>query len=156
MTRESRIVQCRLVTLAAVWAAVGLLLGVTFRELTRGNAADPGMLGLMHGHTLVLGMFFMLIVALLEGQLAVSRSRAYSIFLPLWNVGLAVAVVMMFINGIRSLKSSGDHPALSGIAGLGHIALTIALIFFFRALFQALGASEEEQTSGQNAHSAGK
>lgn len=130
--------QRRLAIISATWGALGLLMGLIFRELTRSSSTDPGMLGLMHGHTLVLGMVFILIVTLLEGQYALSRFRSFTVFLYSWNLGLAITVGMMFANGVRSLSGAEHSAAIAGIAGLGHIALTIGLIAFFRALLLAL------------------
>lgn len=126
-----------LLTLSAAWAVIGLTSGVVFRELTRHNDADPGVLSLVHGHTLVLGMIFMLLALLLHRQFLRDGLRSFTVFIYTWNIGLLLTVGTLFVRGLRTLGSMEHSAALAGIAGLGHIALTVGLFFFFRALFVA-------------------
>ena len=44
---------------------------------------------------------------------------------------MLVTVAMQFVNGISTIKDLSVSPAIAGIAGLGHIFLTIAFILFF-------------------------
>lgn len=132
---------CVLKTLAIIalsWAILGLLAGVGFRELTRHATTDPGSLGLVHSHTLVLGMFMSLMLLVLEKLFLLSDWKFFKPGLAVWNIGLLVTVVMLFVQGLRSLWEMEHSAALAGVAGLGHIALTVGLFMLFRALFVAL------------------
>lgn len=127
-----------LAIIAASWAALGLLVGLAFRELTRHATTDPGSLGLVHSHTLVLGMFMSLILLMLEKLFVLSDWKFFKLGLVVWNAGLLLTVSMLFVQGLRSLWEMEHSAALAGVAGLGHIALTIGLFMLFRALFVAL------------------
>lgn len=141
-----------LVILSATWAGLGLLAGLTFRELTRHSQADPDTLGLVHGHTLVLGMFFMLITLILQQVLSISEARGFTAFLYVWNFGLLITVSTLFIRGLRSLWRAEHSAAIAGIAGLGHILLTIGLVFFFRALLKSLPTKATPSTTHKSAN----
>lgn len=134
-----------LISLSAAWAVLGMIAGVAFRELTRNNPADPATLGLVHGHTLVLGMIFMLITMLVQRQFKLESLRSFTAFLYTWNIGLLITVVTLFVRGLRSLFGLEHSAAIAGIAGLGHITLAVALILFFRSLFVALRAAEKNE-----------
>lgn len=141
-----------LVILSATWAGLGLLAGLTFRELTRHSQADPDTLGLVHGHTLVLGMFFMLITLIFQQVLSISEARGFTAFLYVWNFGLLITVSTLFIRGLRSLWGAEHSAAIAGIAGLGHILLTIGLVFFFRALLKSLPSQTTPSTTHKSAN----
>ena len=97
---------CVLKTLAIIatsWAILGLLAGVGFRELTRHATADPGTLGIVHGHTLILGMMVSLILLVLEKLFVLSEWKFFKPAFVVWNLGLLVTVVMLFVQGLRSL-----------------------------------------------------
>ena len=47
---------------------------------------------------------------------------------------------MQFINGIAAMKDFNVSPAIAGIAGLGHIMITLAFILFFVLLNKRINA----------------
>ena len=136
-----------LVTFSAFWAAFGLVSGVAFRELSRNFVGDTGVLGLVHGHTLVLGMFFMLIVLLLVRHFDLASLKSFTAFLYTWNIGLLITVVMLLTNGLRTIWGYDHHAALAGISGIGHILLSVGIVLFFRSLFVVVRMSEKAENA---------
>lgn len=118
---------------------IGLISGIYFRELTRvtGFKGDS-QLGLVHTHTLILGMFFFLIVLLLEKNFQLTNQPRYKLFYATYNSGLGITVLMMLIHGTMTVRNLSFPAALSGIAGLGHIMMTVGLGFFFTVLFASI------------------
>lgn len=49
----------------------------------------------------------------------------------MYNGGLALTVAMLVVHGTQTVLGVETSPAISGIAGLGHIVLTVGLILFF-------------------------
>lgn len=64
----------------------------------------------------------------------------------LYNIGLPLTVVMMLVRGIVQVKaivlSSGADAAIAGIAGIGHIVLSVGIILLLVTLKRA---SEENK-----------
>jgi len=83
-------------------------------------------------------MFFFLIVLLLEKNFHLTTHKNYKKFYMFYNMGLGMTLLMMIIHGILQVYSYPDHAAISGIAGLGHIILTIGLAYFFQVLFASI------------------
>lgn len=133
---------------AATWLTLGLAAGVFYREFTKltGNLGVESELSLMHTHILALGMMMFLIVLALDAVLTLHTRRSFTVFFWVYNAGLAVTIVMMLIRGLLTLdgKSPADtSAAIPGIAGLGHILLTVGLIALFMAIREGLGERQE-------------
>lgn len=134
---------------SAIWAVLGLLSGVYYRELTRFQGWDHPtftQLSTVHTHTLVLGCLFMLVMLALERVFRVSQhsplaAKAYVV----WNVGVGWTVLMQAVKG--TLQVTGQEfyssPAIAGISGLGHIILTAGFALYFHALAKAVKAPAE-------------
>lgn len=118
---------------------IGLIGGVYFREMTKFNDFEGWtQLSVIHTHTLILGMFFFLIVLLLEKNFNLTRHKNFKKFYMFYNMGLGVTLLMMLIHGTMTVLGIESSAAISGIAGLGHIILTIGLGFFFQVLLQSI------------------
>ncbi|MBV1779468.1 DUF2871 domain-containing protein [Paeniglutamicibacter sp. ABSL32-1] len=143
----------RLMYTAFVFGITGVLSGLYYRELTKINdLADrsASQLPLVHTHLLVLGFVFLLIVLALERLFAISAAapRAFACFYWLWTVGVAVTGSMMLIKGtLVVVGKDASSAAFAGIAGLGHISLTAAVIVLFVALRAALKTAESSGAS---------
>lgn len=129
--------------LSAFYAVLAMIGGVFYRELTKFNGfTGTTTLGVVHTHAFVLGMFFFLIVLLLEQQFQISNSRRFPLSMLLYNVGLLLTITMLVIRGITQVLSlelsTGMDAAISGCAGIGHILLGIGLFFFFLSLKERL------------------
>lgn len=139
----------RLLYTSFTFAIVGVLSGLFYRELTKANDftdRSATQLPLVHTHFLVLGFIVLLIVMVLERVLHLSAAapKLSNWFFWIWTVGVAITGGMMLVKGTLAVKSSDvSSPALSGIAGLGHILLTIGVVLLFLALRKAVLAVQE-------------
>ena len=99
---------------------------------------------------MVLGMALFLILALFAKSGGLTEQRSFRIFLVLYNIGLPLMVVMLIIRGIIQVlgivPAKGADASISGIAGISHIVLAVALGFLFAALKGALPGWERQQT----------
>ncbi len=91
-------------------------------------------LHLLHFHLLALGMLLFLIVMALEKVFLLSKSKWFNLFFWHYNGGMLLSVGMMVVHGVMQVNGVADSAAVSGIAGLGHILLTVGLGFLFAAI----------------------
>lgn len=118
---------------------IGLISGVYFREMTKFNDFDGWtQLSVVHTHTLILGMFFFLIVLILEKNFNLTKHKNFKKFYITYNIGLGVTLLMLLTHGTMTVLGIESSAAISGIAGLGHVILTIGLGFFFQVLLQSI------------------
>lgn len=132
----------RLLNTSLVYLVLGLFSGVFYREYTKAlDAADPGQLSTLHTHLLVLGTIVFLVVLALDAIFSLTGRKYFSAFYWIYNAGLALTVVMMVVRGM--LTANGVSPAetsaaIPGIAGLGHIILSVGLVLLFIVLREAV------------------
>jgi hypothetical protein len=128
-----------------MYAVLGLGLGLFYREYTKAHDFHGAtQLAVMHTHLLALGMLVMLIVLALEKLFGLSKTKWFNLFYWHYNGGLLLTVAMMLVIGIRDVAGQTSTPMLDGIAGLGHIIITVALVFFFVALGKRLSVPQKE------------
>lgn len=129
----------RLYRAAAICTGLGLVAGLYYRELTVArHFTGRTELAVVHTHLLALGTLFFLVVIPVEKEFVLSRSRAYGWFFWTYTLGLIWTVAMMTVIGTISVLGHPVTDAISGLAGLGHILLTIGFVFFFIALHKSL------------------
>lgn len=118
---------------SAFYTLLGLLSGLFYREMTKGeNFSGYSQLNITHTHLLVLGTIMFLIFMMIEYQLKLTKhSKLFNSFFYIFHLGVLVTVAMQFVNGIATIKDFSVSPAIAGIAGLGHIFLTVAFVLFF-------------------------
>lgn len=118
----------RLHLAAIIYAALGLAGGLFYREVTRANGFTGfTQLALVHTHLLALGLLVMLIVLALDATLGISGSRSFSWFFTTYNAGLAITAATLTWHGLLQVFGQEAGAAIAGIAGLGHILLTIGI-----------------------------
>lgn len=126
----------KLVRASMFYMIFGLLAGVYYREFTKFHEfTDKTQLSTLHTHALVLGMIFLIIVLLLEKNFQIMKHKNYQKFYILYNIGLGITLLIMLIHGTMTVLGYSSSAAISGIAGIGHIIMTIGLGFFFNVLF---------------------
>lgn len=129
----------KLVRASMSYMILGLAFGVYFREFTKfNNFTGTTQLSVLHTHTLILGMFFFLIVLLLEKNFTITQHKNYKKFYLFYNMGLGITLLMMLTHGTMTVLGIASSAAISGIAGLGHIIMTIGLGYFFHVLFGSI------------------
>jgi len=130
---------------ALTYMILGLIAGVYYREITKMTGFTGNtMLSVLHTHLLTLGMFFFLIVILLEKAFTLSKSKLFMAFFWVYNIGVAWTIGMMVVHGTMTVMKMTVGDAVSGIAGMGHIILAVGLILFFICLKERLFGSEEK------------
>jgi hypothetical protein len=130
---------------AHVYMILGLVSGLYYRELTKLNDfTGDSQLGLVHTHLLALGMLFFLIVLALEKAFALTEGKLFTQFFWIYNGGLALTVGAMLVRGTLTVLGHSTGAALDGIAGLGHIVLTVGLVLFFINLGKRIPSSSDE------------
>lgn len=137
---------------AAVWTAIGLISGLYYRELTKTQGfTGPTQLSVTHTHTLTLGTLVLLAVLALTLHLRLDADRRFRWAMPLWHVGLTLTAGAMLTRGTLQVLGSdlvdpeaASSKAIAGIAGLGHMTLTAALLMLFLALGARLRTTTAE------------
>lgn len=135
-----------LVNSAFGYAVAGLASGLYYRELTKAQDFDgPTQLSIVHTHFLVLGVLFLLIVAIFECLLVLSDSPLYRWFTVTFHAGLILTVAMQLVHGTMQVFGKDASAAISGIAGIGHVLLTVAFVVFFLALRSAVARTPQHR-----------
>lgn len=134
-------------TCSLVYGSLALACGVFYREFTKAMSfTGVTTLGKAHPHYLILGVVFFLLLALFKDKLEFEKEKYYPAAFILYNVGLNVAVIMMIVRGVLQVLgtslSSGINGMISGIAGLGHLALGTGLILILVALLRSAKKKE--------------
>ncbi len=137
----------RLFHTAHIYMIVGVISGLYYREITKLNDfTGDTQLGVVHTHLLALGMLFFLGVLALEKLFTLSaEKKLFDWFFWVYNAGLALTVLMMTIHGTQTVLGAKTSAAISGIAGLGHIVLTVGLILFFVTLGKRIPSAKETE-----------
>lgn len=125
--------------LSVSYTILALIGGVFYREFTKFNQfTGTTTLGFLHTHAFMLGMFFFLILLLLNQQFQLTESKKHKKFLIIYNLGLLLTILMLLVRGIPQVLniplSTGINATISGMAGIGHILLGIGFLFFFLIL----------------------
>ncbi|MFB7884817.1 DUF2871 domain-containing protein [Microbacterium sp. NPDC056057] len=142
------------------YAAFGYMLagvasGLFYREFTKLNDFPEGQftqLGLAHTHLLTLGFVILLIVLLLEKAFALSRSRLFAWFFWVYNAGVILTAAMLVWHGSLTVLGLEASKAIAGIAGTGHILLTVGMVLLFLALGRALRRTQAAGEQAPPAH----
>lgn len=137
----------KLINRAFVYLVAALAAGVFYREFTKFNGfTGKTAPAFLHPHLLMLGAFLLLLAALFGSRMPFIEEKRFRVFLTLHTIGLPFMAVMMLVRGVmqtlQTPLSKGMDAAISGFAGLSHIVLAAALVYFFLALKKALPAQE--------------
>lgn len=130
----------KLINTSFIYLILALAAGVFYREFTKFNGfIGDTTLSVLHTHLLILGMFFFLVYALFtKAYPQLSDSPKTKKFYISYNVSVFFFTVTLLVRGIVQVLnvelSSGANAAISGIAGISHILLTISLVYFFTIL----------------------
>lgn len=130
----------KLINTSFIYLILALAAGVFYREFTKFNGfIGDTTLSVLHTHLLILGMFFFLVYALFtKAYPQLSDSPKTKKFYIGYNVSVFFFTVTLLVRGIVQVLnvelSSGANAAISGIAGISHILLTISLVYFFTIL----------------------
>ena len=116
--------------LATIYLVLGLAMGVFYREFTKVNGFEgKTVLSVVHTHALTLGFMFFILVLLLVKNFKISESKGFKGWCVLYNVSLIYLLITLTARGILQVLGN-DFAGLNHIAGLGHVLLSVALIWF--------------------------
>ncbi len=128
----------RIMKTSLIYAIIAMLCGVIYREGSRFlELTEPNTWSLTHTHFFVLGMFFFLIVLLLEKEFSLTKDKKFKAFYIVYNIGLILTGIMLWIRGIADIVEDfyiKYDKMISGISGIGHILLGIGIILLFTIL----------------------
>lgn len=131
---------------AVIYTVLGLVSGLYYREITKAeDFTGSTQLSVMHTHLLALGTLLFLILIALEKVFALTQSKVFPAFFWIYNAGLLITVAIMGLHGTRTVLGESSGAAISGIAGLGHILLTVALVLLFIAVYRRLFKAEQTE-----------
>lgn len=119
----------------------GLIAGLFYREFTKAHDFSDStftQLAVVHTHLLTLGFVVLLIVLLLEKVFTLSSSKMFGWFFWTYNAGVVVTATMMVWHGSLTVVGREGSPMISGIAGMGHMLLTVALVLLMLSLGRAI------------------
>lgn len=131
----------RLFYASFAYMIAGVLSGLFYREFTKLNGFPEGQftqLSLAHTHLLTLGFIVLLIVLALEKTFTLSQSRLFGWFFWLYNAGVILTSAMLIWHGSLTVLGEESTSMIAGIAGLGHIFLTVAMALLFLTLRRAI------------------
>jgi nitric oxide reductase large subunit len=139
---------------ANFYMILGLVSGLYYRELTHlTDFEGETRLSVVHTHLLALGMLFFLIALALEKVFALSESRLFKWFYWIYNTGLIMTVAVLTLRGTLTVldndPTGAADSALAGIAGIGHVVLTLGLILFFHAIEKRIKAEKTEDAAAE-------
>lgn len=125
---------------AVVYLTLGLAGGLGYRTLTHAQDFEgTTQLAVVHTHLLVLGFLVMLVLLLLDRTIGLGTHRTFRVGLGVYHAGMALSAGMMVLKGaLTVLGTWTDRPMWAGIAGLGHVLLTVGLALFMLALRRSL------------------
>ncbi len=132
----------RYINIALLYAVLAMIGGVFYREFTKFNGfTAKTTLGVVHTHYFLLGMFFFLILLLLEKNFSFTGAKTGRVF-AVYHIGLNLTGVMFVVRGVPQVLgaelSSGMSAAISGIAGIGHILLGVSLVLILVQIKRAV------------------
>lgn len=127
------------INISFIYALAAMACGVFYREFTKFNGfSGKTTLAFTHLHFFVLGTVLFLIIAVFSRITDIEKQKSFISFLKLYNVGLPFMVTMFFVRGIPQVLelnlSKGANAAISGIAGIAHIIMAVAIVMLFSAL----------------------
>ena len=133
----------KILNTAFTYTVIALVAGVGYREYTKMiDFTGTTNLSLLHTHLFALGMLFFLVVLALEVTLKLSQQKFFNGFFVTYNIGLIVTTNMMAVRGVLQTQggeiSKAINASVSGMAGVGHILLSVGLVLFFISLKRAV------------------
>lgn len=152
-----------LYNLALTWLILGLVSGVFYREWTKlAEFTGNTQLSTLHTHMLTLGLIVHLVLLALDRGFQLSGHKLFRPTLWVYNAGLVLTVVLMVVRGLLQVDG-GELPmpdaAISGMAGLGHIIMSIGLGMLFKVLgdrVKQVSAAERQNSSPSPAMSSSR
>lgn len=122
----------RYINTALLYTILAMIGGVFYREFTKFyDFTGQTVLGVIHTHYFVLGMVFFLLLLMLEKNFSFTNRKTKRVLL-IYHIGLNLTAIMFVVRGVVQVLeialSSGMDAAISGMAGIGHILLSVSIV----------------------------
>ena len=132
----------RYMNASILYAILAMVGGVFYREFTKFYGfIDRTSLGFVHTHYFLLGMVFFLLLLLLEKNFSFSGAKTSRILI-FYHIGLNLTAVMLAVRGVTQVLGmvppSSINATISGVAGIGHILLSVSLILLLMQIKRSL------------------
>lgn len=129
----------KLINLSFLYAMLGISGGVFYREFTKFQQfSGRTTLAFVHLHLLALGGLLFLILALFASHTDILAQKRFGTFLRLYNIALPLTALMLGVRGVLQVLgtplSRGLDASISGITGLVHVVMTVALVMMYLSL----------------------
>lgn len=120
------------VKLALIYSVMAMIFGVFYREFTKFNHFTGIInLSVMHTHYFMLGMFFFLILMLLE-KIRFSEQKNIKRNIVIYQIGLNITAATFLVRGLTQVLnpniSKAFDSSISGVAGIGHILFGVSIV----------------------------
>ena len=128
---------------AFTYLIVALMSGVAWREITKIlDVQSNTALGKVHTHLFTLGFMIFLILVVFEKLFSITYDSKFSTFFVFYHIGVSITAICMFVRGLTSiLVQKGNFQvsdrldaSISGMSGMGHMAIMVALIILMLIL----------------------
>jgi hypothetical protein len=141
----------KLLKTAAYYAGFAIGLGVFDREFTKwNNFVGLTPLSYLHVHLFVLGMLLFLVLALFAKDSQLEQNKYFKVFYLVHNIALPWTVAMMLTRGILQVEqvtlAKGLDTLVSTLSGIGHLGITVGLVFLFISLFKTFVPKETSKS----------
>lgn len=125
--------------ISLAYLAFGLFTGLFHHEAAYWTHFEgESVLSRVHPHAILLGGVLFLLLPLFMKAFEIEKQKSFKVFLWVYNLGLVMSLGFMAARGVCQLffmpiPSFLDHM-LGGMAGIGHVILTVGLGFLYHAL----------------------
>lgn len=128
--------------LSLAFSVTGLMNGVIYREFTKFYAyTAPNHLGKLHVHTLVLGFLVLFLLYILVKHYGKEALQSLKKPFYLYLSGVIFTIANMGVQGFFDIvggdKTHIKIAALDGMSGIGHILLSVGLVWLLFQIFMA-------------------
>lgn len=129
----------KMLNCALIYAIAAMVGGVFYREFTKFSGfSGVTALSKVHAHLFMLGMLVFLVVALFCAHTKLQEEKQFKLFFKLYNIGLPLTAIMLLVRGtlqvVGTELSKGADAAISGVAGIGHIILGVAIVLLIQSM----------------------
>lgn len=124
----------RYANLALSYAIIAMVFGVFYREFTKfSHFVGKTNLSFLHTHYFMLGMFFFLVLMVVEKAFSFSGQNIGKLLIA-YQAGLNITGLGFLMRGLTQVwgteLSRGLDASISGVAGIGHILMGVCIILF--------------------------
>lgn len=128
--------------IALAYLVFGLAAGLFNHEVAYYTGfTGESVMSIVHTHALVLGTAVFVLMPVFMKVFKINEVRSFKYFMVVYNIGLVMTLGFMTARGVTQLfqmaiPSFADHM-IGGMAGIGHVILTVGIGFLFHAFIKS-------------------